>query len=109
MPVLMRARTRAEVLNAAAFAKEKGLKGAIFGAARAGETVDVLKDAGLAVVFDSFRVGAELRMARSGKALADAGVPFAFVTDATSSGPSAMRMTAAAFQRAGVAPGVLSP
>ena len=104
MPVLMRARTRAEVLNAAAFAKEKGLKGAIFGAARAGETVDVLKDAGLAVVFDSFRVGAELRMARSGKALADAGVPFAFVTDATSSGPSAMRMTAAAFQRAGVAP-----
>ncbi len=104
MPVLMRARSRAEVVNAASFAKEKGLKGAIHGASRAGETVDVLKDTGLAVVFDNFRIGAQLRMARSGKALADAGVPFAFVTDATSSGPSAMRMTAAAFQRAGVAP-----
>lgn len=104
MPVLMEAVSRAEVVNAAFFAKEMGLQGAILGAPRAHETVDAIKEAGLAVVFEPVGLGAQKRAVKSGKALADAGVPFAFTADAAGRGPSAMRMTAAAFQRAGVAP-----
>lgn len=104
MPVMIEAVSRAEVVNAAFFASEQGLQGAIVGAPRAHDVVDTIKEAGLAVVFEPVSAGAIGHTNHSAKALEKAGVPFAFTADAAGRGPSAMRMTAAAFQRAGVAP-----
>lgn len=104
MPVLMEAVSNAEVANAAYFAQEMGLKGALLGAPRAWEVVDIVRESGLAVVFEPMAPGAPAHVTRSALALEKAQVPFAFTADVAGRGPAAMRMTAAAMQRAGVAP-----
>jgi len=104
MPVLIEAVNRAEVMNAAQFAKGHGLKGAILGATRSSDLVDVIKDAGLSVVFEPISAGSSRQVHESALSLEKAGIPFAFTADANRRGPSAMRMTAAAFMRAGLAP-----
>lgn len=102
IPVLIEAVNRAEVMNAARFAKGLGLKGAILGATRAAELVDVIKASGLSVVLEPISIGASRRAHDSALALEKAGIPFAFTADASRRGPSAMRMTAAAFMREGL-------
>ncbi|MEM6673649.1 MAG: amidohydrolase family protein [Planctomycetota bacterium] len=102
LPVMIEALTRMEVLRAAGFAKEMGLSGAIVGAPKADETLDVLRDAGLGVVFEPLRPGGSDDVVDSAMALAEAGVPFAFASDAASAGPAAIRMTLGACTRGGL-------
>lgn len=102
MPVLIEAISRHEVVQAVSFAKEMGLKGAILGAPRAVDAIEMLKDAGLAVVFEPVAVGQTRFAALSALALEKAKLPFAFTSDSSSDGAASMRMTAAWFMRAGL-------
>lgn len=100
--VMMEAYSKSEVVRAVAFAKAHGLKGAIIGASKAGDQVEVLKASGLGIVFEPMAAGARADVVTSAIALSDAGVAFAFASDAGSRGASAMRMTAAACVRGGL-------
>lgn len=102
LPVLLEAVSRVEVGNAIAFAKEHGLTGALVGAPRAGDQVDAIAESGLSVVFEPDGIGAQPHRTASALALEEAGVPFAFTSDAQSRGAAAMRMTVARFLRDGL-------
>lgn len=102
VPVLMEATDRAEVLHAIEFAGRHGLVGAVLGLRRADGLVDALQESGLGVVFEPVGAGASRVTFDAAVALHEAGVPFAFAADAAERGPAALRMTAAAFVRAGV-------
>ena len=109
MRVMMEAFSKSEVVRAAHFAKAHGLTGAIIGAAEAGEQIELLKDAALGVVFEPLRPGAANDVVNSSVALQEAGIPFAFASDASTRGAAAMRMTAAACMRGGLdAPAALN-
>lgn len=102
LPVMIEAVSRSEVARAAAFAKKHGLKGAIVGAPQADEVLDAIKGAGLGVVFEPVGPGGSRNVVESALALHEAGVPFAFTSDAQSAGPAGMRMTVAACARGGL-------
>ncbi|MEM8709790.1 MAG: amidohydrolase family protein [Planctomycetota bacterium] len=102
LPVMMEAVSRSETLRAIQFATQHGLNGAVIGAARAHELVEPIKASGLGIVFEPLRPGGPMDAVMSSKALAEAGVPFAFASDASTRGASAMRMTAAACIRGGL-------
>ena len=102
MRVMMEAFTKSEVARAAHFAKAHGLKGAIVGAPKAGEQIELLKGAKLSVVFEPFAAGGADDVVDSSIALREAGIPFAFASDASTRGAAAMRMTAAACMRGGL-------
>lgn len=100
--VMMEAVSKSEVARAVQFATSHGLTGAIVGAPEAGEQLDLLKGSKLAVVFEPLVAGAPSDVVESSVALRQAGIPFAFASDATDRGPAAMRMTAAACMRGGL-------
>lgn len=101
-PVMIHAVARHEILRAIEFATRNKLRGSIEGAPLAGELADVLKQSGLSVVLEPFTGGDDRREIRSVLALAKAAVPFAFGLDAPSTGPEALRLSAAMCLREGL-------
>ncbi len=101
-PVMIHAVARHEILRSIEFATRNKLRGSIEGAPLAGELADMLKQSGLSVVFEPFTGGDDRREIRSVLALSAAGVPFAFGLDAPSTGPDALRLSAAMCLREGI-------
>lgn len=104
LKTLLQAGDRAEAARAIAFARQHGLKGVLAGAGRAGELAEDLAAAGLGVVLEPFRPGTSRHVLASAARLADAGVPIAFALDAPGDHPATLRLTAAAYVRAGLDP-----
>lgn len=102
LPVMIHAVERHEVLRSLEFATRNGLKGSIEGSPLAGELADAIKQSGLSVVLQPFSGGDSRRELRATLALATAEVPFAFGLDAPSSGPQALRLSAAMCLREGM-------
>jgi imidazolonepropionase-like amidohydrolase len=103
LPVTIEAWDRHEVLRAAEFAREFGLKGAVRGAPLAGEAtiVAALKAAGLGVIVGPYSAGQTRPSLESAKALAAAGIPMAFALDDPTRSPRSLRLMAARVLRAG--------
>ena len=102
LPVMIHAVARHEILRSVEFAMRNKLHGSIEGAPLAGEMADTIKQSGLSVVFEPFSGGDSRREIRSVLALSAAGVPFAFGLDAPSTGPDALRLSAAMCLREGI-------
>ncbi|HTF87450.1 MAG TPA: amidohydrolase family protein [Planctomycetota bacterium] len=102
LPVMIHAVARHEILRSIEFATRNKLKGSIEGAPLAGELAEVIKESGLSVVLEPFTGGDSRREIRSVLALSGAGVPFAFGLDAPSTGPDALRLSAAMCLREGL-------
>lgn len=79
MPALIHVGSRHEIARAAAFAKEEGLRGALVGAPRAGELAPQILDGQLGVVLSPLHAGTDSHFLATPAALAEAGVPFAFL------------------------------
>ena len=101
LPVMIYAPARHELLRSVEFATRNKLRGAVAGASLAGEVLEPLKLSGLAVVFQPFSGGDEVREIRSVVATAAAGIPFAFALDSAPAGPAALRLSAAMCLREG--------
>jgi imidazolonepropionase-like amidohydrolase len=101
LPVMIHAVARHEVLRSIEFATRNKLRGCIEGASLAGELAEQLKASGLAVVFEPFSGGDSVREIRSVVTIAAAGVPFAFGAGSPSTGPDALRLSAAMCLREG--------
>jgi len=97
LAVTLEAFDRHEVLRAAHFAKEHGLKGAIRGAPLAGDPdiVAALRESGLGVILGPFTGDQTVRSLESVKALGEAGVPVAFALSAPEHSPAELRLFAA--------------
>lgn len=95
LPVLIEAMDRSEVVRALAFAKERGLKGAVRGAPLAAELVPRFKESGLGAILGPYSVGHKRRSLESLAKLAEAGVPVAFALDAPAHDPEELRLSAA--------------
>ena len=97
LPLLIEAWDRHEVQRAVAFAREFELRGAIHGAPLAGDPtlVKALTGSGLGVVVGPYGAGQERRSLEAPKALAAAGIPFAFALDTPGASPLSLRMSAA--------------
>lgn len=104
LPVLIEAMNRNEVARALAFAKERGLKGAVRGAPLAAELVPAFRESGLGAVLGPYRVGQKRRSLESLRKLSEAGVPVAFALDAPEHRPEELRLSAAMALSAGAAP-----
>lgn len=104
LPVLLRVGPRHEVQRAVELATRLKLKGALYGAPRAGELADAIKAANLAVILPPFDPGDDSRGPKSAVQLAAAGVPFGFALDAPARHPASLRLGAAACMRAGLEP-----
>ncbi|TAJ07936.1 MAG: hypothetical protein EPO68_15925 [Planctomycetota bacterium] len=102
LPVLLQVDPEHEVARALAFAKKHGLKGALYGAERAGEMAAEIRESGLGVVFHPLGLGSDKRARRSVVALSEAGVPFAFALEAPDHSPEDLRLSAALCVRAGL-------
>lgn len=102
LPVLVQVDPEHEIARALAFAKKHGLKGALYGAERAGEMAAEIRESGLAVVFHPLGLGSEKRALRSVVALSEAGVPFAFGLETPARAPEDLRLSAALCVRAGL-------
>ena len=100
--VMIHAVERHEVLRSLEFATRNGLKGSIEGSPLAGELADAIKQSGLSVVLQPFSGGDSPRELRAARALANAGVPFAFGLDSPSTGPDVLRLSAAICLREGM-------
>lgn len=81
LPLMMYAGPRHEVARAIAFATEHGLQGSLLGAPWASDVLEPLQASGLSVVVGPFRTGTSRRSLDSVRALAEAGVPFAFASE----------------------------
>lgn len=96
------ARTRAQVQRACAWAEGRGLRGAISGAALAGEIAETVKASGLSAILGPYGPGTSSRELEAAAALGAAGVPIAFGLDAPALSHDALRWTAALCHRAGL-------
>lgn len=103
LPVMIEAWDRNEVIRAARFAAENGLKGAVRGLPLGSDpyVVAALKTGGLGAVLGPYGPEQKRRSLESARALAEAGVPFAFALDAPTSAPESLRWTAVAALGAG--------
>lgn len=104
LPVLLEASTKEEVSRAVAFAVRHDLKGAIHGAAWAGELAAAIEDAGLAVVSGPIDPGDARRDVLSILALSKAGVTIGFGLESPWRHPAALRVGAAICVHEGLAP-----
>jgi imidazolonepropionase-like amidohydrolase len=97
LPVTIQAWDRHEVLRAAQFAKEHGLRGAIRGAPLAGDpdVLAALRASELGVIVGPYSAQQTRPSLESVRLLAEAGVPVAFALDAPENSPEELRLTAA--------------
>lgn len=97
IPVFLEAWDRHEVLRAATFAREEGLRGAIYGAPLAGDPalVRALAESGLGVILGPYSIGQLSRSLDSVRALQEAGVAVAFALDGPTHDPAELRLSAA--------------
>jgi imidazolonepropionase-like amidohydrolase len=97
LPVVLDAWDRHEVLRAAGFAREHGLRGALRGAPLAGDpdVLAAIQASGLGVILGPFAGDQARRSLESVKLLGAAGVPVAFALDAPLHAPAELRLTAA--------------
>ncbi|MEX1024997.1 MAG: amidohydrolase family protein [Planctomycetota bacterium] len=103
LPVLMEAWDRNEVVRAARFAAANGLKGTVRGLPLASDpyVIAALETGGLSAILGPYGPSQKRRSLESARALAEAGVPFAFALDAPHHAPESLRWTAAAALGAG--------
>lgn len=103
LPVSIQAWDRHEVLRAAQFAKEQGLRGSIRGAPLAGDpdVVAALRGSELGVIVGPYSAEQTRPSLESVKLLAEAGVPVAFALEAPVNSPEELRLSAARALRAG--------
>jgi len=100
LPVLVAARERHHVARAVDLGAEMGFKGALIGAALAGEQLDILDKSGWTVVFETPGPNINTRIQEAMADYAKSGNPFAFsYVDA-----DGMRMATAQLLRRGVSP-----
>ncbi|MBL8858135.1 MAG: amidohydrolase family protein [Planctomycetes bacterium] len=102
LPCLFEATERPDVLRTIDFAKRHKLTGAIHGVALAGELVEELKAAKLAVIVPALGVGEARRNLKSVVALAKGGVQFGFGLDSPVHHPADLRLGAALCVREGL-------
>ncbi len=97
LPVTIQAWDRHEVLRAAQFAQEHGLRGAIRGAPLAGDpdVLAALRSSELGVIVGPYSARQTRASLESVKLLAEAGVPVAFALDAPENAPEELRLSAA--------------
>lgn len=103
LPVTIQAWDRHEVLRAAQFAEEHGLRGAIRGAPLAGDpdVLAALRASALGVIVGPYSAQQTRASLESVRLLAEAGVPVAFALDAPTHAPEELRLSAARALRAG--------
>jgi imidazolonepropionase-like amidohydrolase len=96
LPVFIEARDRHEVLRAASFAREKGLKGVLYGAPLAGDPglLGPLKESGLGVVVGPYAVGQLTRSLASVRILQEAGISVGFALNGPSRAADELRFSA---------------
>jgi imidazolonepropionase-like amidohydrolase len=106
LPVVLGAWDRHEVVRAATFAQQHGLRGAVRGAALAGDptVIAALKAAGLGVILGPYQPWQARPSLEAASKLGEAGVPFAFALDERIADPEQMRMGAAMAVAAGADP-----
>ncbi|MEY2785863.1 MAG: hypothetical protein RL277_2075 [Planctomycetota bacterium] len=102
LPCLFEVATRADVQRASEFSRRWKLRGAIYGADLAGEQLDVLSEAGLAVIVAPLSAGADRRSIQSTVKLAASDIAFGFGVDNPMLDPQAMRFTAGLCIREGM-------
>ncbi len=109
LPVLFEAWDRNEVVRAARFATEHGLKGALRGAPLGGDptVTRALKASGLGVIVGPFGIGQSKRSLESAVTMLHAGIPLAFALDAPSHDPASFRLSAALTASAGAEPAAM--
>lgn len=103
LPVLLEAWDRNEVMRAAAFAQEFGLRGALRGAPLGGDptVTKALQASGLGVVLGPFGLGHHQGSLESAVAMVEAEIPTAFALDAPARDPQSFRLSAAMLVSAG--------
>ena len=106
LPVLLEASARHEVQRAVAFATQHKLRGAISGAALAGELAEEIAAAGLSVISRPRAPGASQRSIDALLSLSEAGVPFGFGLASPARHANSLRMSAAQCVRRGLSPAV---
>jgi imidazolonepropionase-like amidohydrolase len=102
LPCLFEASTRADVQRVTDFARRWKLRGSIYGAAWAGEQLDLIRDSGLSVIFAPLGIGADRRSIQSVVKLASSDIAFGFGLDSPVVDPAALRLTAALCVREGL-------
>lgn len=102
LPCLFEASTRADVQRVTDFARRWKLRGSIYGAAWAGEQLDLIRESGLSVIFAPLGIGADRRSIQSVVKIASSDVAFGFGLDSPFVDPAALRLTAALCVREGL-------
>jgi len=104
LPVLIEAWDRNEVLRAATFAKQHGLRGAVHGVARGRDLAEAFRDSGLGVVVGPYGPGQPTGSLETVAALVEVDVPIAFALGSSGNDPDQVRLTAAMAVAAGADP-----
>jgi imidazolonepropionase-like amidohydrolase len=104
LPCLFETTERADVARAIAFAKKHDLKGAIHGAALAGEMAEEIKAGKLDVIVPALGVGADRRALKAVINLHKQGVRFGFGLDSPWNNTAQLRLSAALCVREGLDP-----